>query len=196
MAPLPIAIVMSSFNPGGTERQMIELIRRLDRADWRVEIACMRPGGAWLDRASEVACPHSAASARHQAQRNSARLQVHPRVEVRRIFFDGGDHVVPFPPRKPLRDEADAVRGAVHARDFIGVGIDQPGDVTPDQFELALPVGPGNDAILLLLLGPRAQDIARTSGKWRDRGSVIAWWWPVVSPRWMMRRSSNSECHG
>ncbi len=55
MVPLPVAIVMSSFNPGGTERQMIELIRRLDRTRWRVEVACMRTAGAWRDRVAEVA---------------------------------------------------------------------------------------------------------------------------------------------
>src|SRR5581483_5353489 len=55
MAPLPVAIVMSSFEPGGTERQMIELVRRLDRSKWRVEVACLRAGGAWADRIKSVA---------------------------------------------------------------------------------------------------------------------------------------------
>src|SRR6476661_4203911 len=50
MAPLPVGIVMSSFEPGGTERQMIELVRRLDRAKWHVEVACLRAGGAWVHR--------------------------------------------------------------------------------------------------------------------------------------------------
>jgi len=27
---VPIAVVMTSFEPGGTERQMIEMVRRLD----------------------------------------------------------------------------------------------------------------------------------------------------------------------
>jgi glycosyltransferase involved in cell wall biosynthesis len=54
-APLPIAIVMSSFDPGGTERQMIELIRRLDRSRWDVHVACLRPTGAWLARVAEAA---------------------------------------------------------------------------------------------------------------------------------------------
>jgi L-malate glycosyltransferase len=55
MAPLPLAVVMSSFEPGGTERQMIELVRRLDRSRWRVEVACLRGRGAWLDRVAEAA---------------------------------------------------------------------------------------------------------------------------------------------
>jgi len=54
-APLPIAVVMTSFEPGGTERQMIELVRRLDRARWAVHIACFEGKGAWFPRAAEVA---------------------------------------------------------------------------------------------------------------------------------------------
>jgi glycosyltransferase involved in cell wall biosynthesis len=46
---------MSSFEPGGTERQMIELIRRLDRQRWEVHVACLRGGGAWGSRVAEVA---------------------------------------------------------------------------------------------------------------------------------------------
>jgi glycosyltransferase involved in cell wall biosynthesis len=48
--PLPLAIVMSSFAPGGTERQMLELLRRLDRRRWRVHVACFHTRGAWFDR--------------------------------------------------------------------------------------------------------------------------------------------------
>ena len=54
-APLPIAIVMPGFDPGGTERQMIELVRRLDRSRWRVHVACFRSTGAWLARVAERA---------------------------------------------------------------------------------------------------------------------------------------------
>ena len=46
---------MSSFDPGGTERQMIELIRQLNRARWHVEVACLRATGAWFDRVAAVA---------------------------------------------------------------------------------------------------------------------------------------------
>jgi glycosyltransferase involved in cell wall biosynthesis len=53
--PLPIAFVMTSFEPGGTERQMIELARRLDPSRWRVHIACFEGRGAWFDRAAEAA---------------------------------------------------------------------------------------------------------------------------------------------
>src|SRR5213596_1098233 len=52
---LPIAMVMTSFDPGGTERQMIELVRRLDRARWAVHVACFHTRGAWFPRVAEVA---------------------------------------------------------------------------------------------------------------------------------------------
>src|SRR6185503_2877641 len=48
--PLSIAIVMRTFAAGGTERQMIELIRRLDRTRWRVHVACFRAQGEWFGR--------------------------------------------------------------------------------------------------------------------------------------------------
>ncbi|HUR33058.1 MAG TPA: glycosyltransferase [Vicinamibacterales bacterium] len=53
--PLPIAIVIPSFQPGGTERQMIELVRRLDSRRWTVHVACFATGGPWFDRAAEFA---------------------------------------------------------------------------------------------------------------------------------------------
>jgi L-malate glycosyltransferase len=53
--PVPVALFLSSFDPGGTERQMIELLRRLDRHRWQVHLACFRTSGAWFDRAAEAA---------------------------------------------------------------------------------------------------------------------------------------------
>jgi L-malate glycosyltransferase len=52
---LSIGFVMTSFEPGGTERQMIELLRRLDRSRWAVHVACFRGEGAWFHRAAEAA---------------------------------------------------------------------------------------------------------------------------------------------
>lgn len=46
---------MTSFEPGGTERQMIELLRRLDRNRWAVHVACFRAAGTWFNRVAEVA---------------------------------------------------------------------------------------------------------------------------------------------
>ena len=50
--PIHVAIFLTSFDPGGTERQMIELACRLDRSRWRVHLACFRASGRWLDRAT------------------------------------------------------------------------------------------------------------------------------------------------
>jgi glycosyltransferase involved in cell wall biosynthesis len=45
---VPVAIFLTSFDAGGTERQMIELIRRLDRDRFTVHAACFHRRGAWL----------------------------------------------------------------------------------------------------------------------------------------------------
>jgi glycosyltransferase involved in cell wall biosynthesis len=46
---------MTRFEPGGTERQMIELIRRLDPHRWAVHLACFEASGAWVRRATGAA---------------------------------------------------------------------------------------------------------------------------------------------
>jgi glycosyltransferase involved in cell wall biosynthesis len=53
--PIPLAVVMTSFEPGGTERQMIELIRRLDPLRWAVHVACFHARGAWFSQAAQAA---------------------------------------------------------------------------------------------------------------------------------------------
>ncbi|HXE81184.1 MAG TPA: glycosyltransferase family 4 protein [Vicinamibacterales bacterium] len=53
--PVPIAIFLSTFQPGGTERQTIELIRRLNRDRFEVHAVCFEASGAWLPRAQECA---------------------------------------------------------------------------------------------------------------------------------------------
>jgi glycosyltransferase involved in cell wall biosynthesis len=53
--PVNIAFVMTSCEAGGTERQMIELQRRLNPARWQVHVACLRARGAWFGRMSEAA---------------------------------------------------------------------------------------------------------------------------------------------
>jgi glycosyltransferase involved in cell wall biosynthesis len=52
---IPVAVFMTRFEPGGTERQMIELIRRLDRRRFAVHAACFHREGAWLPRVTERA---------------------------------------------------------------------------------------------------------------------------------------------
>lgn len=55
MPPIPVAVFLTSFDPGGTERQMTELIRRLDPQRFKVHVACFRREGAWLPRVVERA---------------------------------------------------------------------------------------------------------------------------------------------
>ena len=45
---ISIGIVLTSFDAGGTERQMSELIQRLDRQRFALQVACFRREGAWL----------------------------------------------------------------------------------------------------------------------------------------------------
>lgn len=50
MPQIPVAIFLTSFDPGGTERQMTELIRRLDPVRYRVHAVCFRREGSWLPK--------------------------------------------------------------------------------------------------------------------------------------------------
>lgn len=52
---IPVAIFLTRFEPGGTERQMTELIRRLNPMRFRVHVACFERTGAWLPRVAERA---------------------------------------------------------------------------------------------------------------------------------------------
>jgi glycosyltransferase involved in cell wall biosynthesis len=69
--PVPIAVVIPSFQPGGTERQMIELVRRLDRRRWEVHVVCFAREGPWLDRATELAASVAAFPLRGFARRST-----------------------------------------------------------------------------------------------------------------------------
>src|SRR3954462_8451270 len=53
-ARTPLAIVLSSFDPGGTERQMTELISRIDQTRFEVHVACFRRQGRWLPHVEAV----------------------------------------------------------------------------------------------------------------------------------------------
>ena len=50
-----VAVFLTRFEPGGTERQMTELVRRLDPSRFRVHVACFEKRGAWLPRVAERA---------------------------------------------------------------------------------------------------------------------------------------------
>lgn len=46
---------MTSLDTGGTERQMIELMHRLNRDRWTIHLACLHARGRWFERAAEAA---------------------------------------------------------------------------------------------------------------------------------------------
>ena len=50
-----VAVFLTRFEPGGTERQMIELVRLLDPSRFTVHVACFDKRGAWLPRVAERA---------------------------------------------------------------------------------------------------------------------------------------------
>lgn len=52
---IPVAVFLTGFHPGGTERQMSELIQRLDRTRFAVHVACFQHDGAWLPRVEACA---------------------------------------------------------------------------------------------------------------------------------------------
>jgi glycosyltransferase involved in cell wall biosynthesis len=53
--PVPIAIALNSFDSGGTERQMVELICRLDRRLFDVHVVCLGDRGPLRARLEETA---------------------------------------------------------------------------------------------------------------------------------------------
>jgi glycosyltransferase involved in cell wall biosynthesis len=53
--PIPIAVFLTSFDPGGTEHQMTELIRRLDRRLFTIHVGCLAVRGALRSRIESVA---------------------------------------------------------------------------------------------------------------------------------------------
>jgi L-malate glycosyltransferase len=52
--PIGVLHVVDCLNVGGTERQLFELVRRLDRARFRPFIACFKSGGELLPRLLEL----------------------------------------------------------------------------------------------------------------------------------------------
>jgi glycosyltransferase involved in cell wall biosynthesis len=49
-----LAVFLTSFHPGSTTRQMVELIRRLDPARFCVHAACLQGEGGWERRVAET----------------------------------------------------------------------------------------------------------------------------------------------
>ena len=56
-AQVPILVVLNTFDPGGTEHQMTELICRLDRRLFKVSVACFRNRGALRERLEAARVP-------------------------------------------------------------------------------------------------------------------------------------------
>ncbi len=54
---IPVAIFVDRFEPGGTQRQAIELLRRIDRQRFQVYPVCFHEGGPWMDRITELGDP-------------------------------------------------------------------------------------------------------------------------------------------
>lgn len=54
---IPVAIFVDRYAPGGTQRQMIELLARLDRRRFRVYPVCFHTAGVWYDRVVRLGEP-------------------------------------------------------------------------------------------------------------------------------------------
>jgi L-malate glycosyltransferase len=55
--PIPLAVVLNSFEPGGTEHQMTELICRLDRNAFNVHAVCLGNRGVLRTRVADAGIP-------------------------------------------------------------------------------------------------------------------------------------------
>ncbi len=55
--PIPIAIFVDRYAPGGTQRQMLELIGRIDRRRFKVYPVCFHTEGAWFERLASMGEP-------------------------------------------------------------------------------------------------------------------------------------------
>jgi L-malate glycosyltransferase len=54
MTSVPVALFVDRFIPGGTQRQLIELLRRIDRQRFRVHPVCFHTDGPWTGRVAEL----------------------------------------------------------------------------------------------------------------------------------------------
>jgi glycosyltransferase involved in cell wall biosynthesis len=54
---IPVAIFVDRYHPGGTQRQAIELLRRIDRRRFEVYPVCFHEGGPWMNRITELGVP-------------------------------------------------------------------------------------------------------------------------------------------
>src|SRR4051812_18938232 len=57
MTPLPIALFVDRYAPGGTQRQIIELLKRIDRRRFRIFPVCFHADGQWFDQVAAFGGP-------------------------------------------------------------------------------------------------------------------------------------------
>ena len=57
--PITVAVLIDRYAQGGTQRQMIELLRRLDRRRFRVYPVCFHSEGRWFERVANLDEPVS-----------------------------------------------------------------------------------------------------------------------------------------
>jgi glycosyltransferase involved in cell wall biosynthesis len=69
---VPILLVLNTFDPGGTEHQMTELICRLDRRRFDVSVACFRNRGILRERLAAAQVPVTEFPIRGLASANAA----------------------------------------------------------------------------------------------------------------------------
>jgi len=55
--PIPIAVFVDRYAPGGTQRQMLELIGRIDRRRFKVHPVCFHTEGVWFERLAAMGEP-------------------------------------------------------------------------------------------------------------------------------------------
>ena len=55
--PIPVAVFIDVYAPGGTQRQTIELMTRLDHRRFRVHPVCFHGDGAWFERVTRFEEP-------------------------------------------------------------------------------------------------------------------------------------------
>lgn len=55
--PIPIAVFVDRYAPGGTQRQIIELLKRIDRRRFQIFPVCFHGGGQWFDQVAAFGDP-------------------------------------------------------------------------------------------------------------------------------------------
>jgi hypothetical protein len=59
MPPIRVAIMVDRYIAGGTQRQAIELLKRIDRQRFRIYPVCFHDDGPWTSQVAELGDPIS-----------------------------------------------------------------------------------------------------------------------------------------